>query len=282
LSAQEERALAKGLVFELDVPEVIGDTFGDGTRLLKMVQGLVEDSIEATGEGFVAVSVSYAYPSSGDIVVRVEVMDSGEVVSMSEQGNSFGAMVALDSPKKIRTREMGLFLCKKIATAMGGSMGLQARVGGGAQVWFEVRLRRGVQCSTSGQRMKEGCSKDKLAKKTVLVVDDNPISRKVIVKHLHVLGLHVEVTGSGYAALELMKTQPYDLAVLDLGVCDVGAEDIASCLRDSEGKAPPLFGMVPQADTVGPEGCLDIGVSALIKKPLDPQLLKEMVVGALG
>ena len=283
LSAQEERALAKGLVFELDVPEMIGDVFGDGDRLLNMLQGLVDDSLEATSKGTVTVSVSYVYSSLQDVVVRFEVMDRGESVFSMERGNLFGALVTLDHPKRTRAREMGLSVCQKVAAAMGGSMGTHPRPGGGVIVWFEVRLRREVQNSSSVEKsVGKGTSKETLAQKTVLVVDDNPISRKVVVKHLLAMGVHVEVTGSGHAAIELMKTQPYDLVILDMAVYDVDSEEMISCLRGGGSEAPPLLGIVAQSDGGASERCLELGVSAIIRKPLEARLLKETVVDVLG
>lgn len=282
LSAQEERALAKGLVFQLEVAEMIGDAFGDGDRLLTMLQNLVDDGIDATEEGAVKVSVSCVYPSVTDVVVRVEVVDDGQAIMKIEEGNSLGTMVSLGCSKSVRTREMGLFVCEKMAIAMGGRMGTGPNSGGGTIVWFEVRLRRQVQISTPAGSAKNKTLNEKLAQKTVLIVDDNPISRKVLVKHLHAMGLHVEVTGSGHAALELMKTQPYDLAILDMAVHDVDNDEMISCLQGVGGVVPPLFGMVAQSHGGVAERCLDMGFDAIIKKPLEARLLREMVIEALS
>jgi CheY-like chemotaxis protein len=283
LNKHRQQANEKGLKFELQLPDAKEEVLGDPDRLQQMIHELVENSLEFTKEGKVSVSVMVNEPSSNELKIRVEVKDTGCGIEQSKADVIFQqfSQVDMSNTRKFSGIGLGLSLCRKLAILMGGKIGVQSEEGKGSRFWFDVMLKKveienQIHCQDNGVDLSE-----RFSKMIALVVDDNAISRRVMVKALSAFGFEVEVTGSGYAALELLKTQDYNLAILDLSMHDLNGIEIANLLREGDGQLPVLFGIARKSDATTLERCLDAGMKGVIKKPLDPKKLKRLLVQVL-
>ena len=67
----------------------------------------------------------------------------------------------------------------------------------------------------------------------VLVVDDDPTVREVVVSYLRASGHHVDETGDGESVAALMRDNPADLVVLDLMLPGIDGLEVCRRLRAS-------------------------------------------------
>jgi len=105
---------------------------------------------------------------------------------------------------------------------------------------------------------------------SILVVEDNPDSRKLVVRLLHQEGFHGEAVESAEEALVRLDQRSFDLVLMDIRLPRMDGKEATRRLRQD-----PRFRDLPviavSAHVVGKqhEEILASGVSALVTKPID-------------
>jgi len=67
----------------------------------------------------------------------------------------------------------------------------------------------------------------------VLIVDDEDIARISLAEILRLEGYSIKAVGSGEAAVEILKNEPFDVMVLDLKMPGMGGIDVLRVLVDT-------------------------------------------------
>lgn len=106
---------------------------------------------------------------------------------------------------------------------------------------------------------------------TVLVVEDEMKLRELLRAYLERDGLTVLSTGSGAEALTLAGSSHPDLVVLDLGLPDVGGEEVARELRRT-GNLPILM-LTARAEEEDRVRGFELGADDYLTKPFSPREL---------
>ena len=76
---------------------------------------------------------------------------------------------------------------------------------------------------------------------TILIVEDDPEMRSMLVRGLREEGLHVESAGTGAQLLERAASCTPDLFIIDIGLPDADGRDVCQALRAQGVGAPVLF-----------------------------------------
>ena len=123
------------------------------------------------------------------------------------------------------------------------------------------------------------------ADKNILVVDDDEEVREVLVAVLHAAGFTVSSVGLTEDALEVLRTAPPDLIVLDLvmprGTMQ-GMEFLAAVREVDAWKTIPVIILSAYGDIVNRDITTRLGAAAVLSKPLsDVDLLPRTVRAAL-
>lgn len=114
----------------------------------------------------------------------------------------------------------------------------------------------------------------------VLVVEDNEVSRALIVGVLRQNGYQVDVAGNGIEALDLIASNPYSVVLLDCQMPELDGYDTAASIRRSEeGRADrvPIVAVTAHALAEERKRCLDAGMDDFLSKPYFPEQLVAMV-----
>lgn len=125
---------------------------------------------------------------------------------------------------------------------------------------------------------------DNSSQATILVVDDSPTNRLLLVTVLGYAGHHVIEATDGAEALEMARTWHPDLVITDIVMPNMGGAELIHCLRADPTLAhiPVIFYTAshPWDDAwVLAESC---GVFAVIEKPAEPQVIFDAISAALG
>lgn len=113
----------------------------------------------------------------------------------------------------------------------------------------------------------------------VLVVDDEPTVREVVVGYLRRDGHEVFEAGDGALALELFEAERPDLIVLDLMLPQVNGLDILRKVR-AAGDIPVIM-LTARADESDRVAGLELGADDYVVKPFSPRELAARVNGVL-
>ena len=118
-------------------------------------------------------------------------------------------------------------------------------------------------------------------KKTILVVEDNPLNMKLTVDLLELNGFKILKTTDGERAIQISKEQTPDLILLDIQLPGVDGFELFRRIREDKRlnsvKVAALTALVMKEDE---KKIMEMGFDAYIPKPIDTKAfikkIKEM------
>jgi len=113
----------------------------------------------------------------------------------------------------------------------------------------------------------------------VLLVEDNLINQQVASELLQSLGAHVQIAGSGSAALDLLGRQVFDLVLMDIQMPETDGMEITRRMRQMpQGSGIPIIAMTAHAMTGDREKCLAAGMDDYLSKPIVATQLRDCLL----
>jgi len=280
-------ATAKGLTLSINIgPDLARQPLtGDPLRLGQILLNLTSNAIKFTNQGSVNVDVSAAEDSSQELLLRIEVRDTGIGISAEDQTRLFQAFEQSDNSmtRKYGGTGLGLAISKRLATLMGGAIGVESEVGSGSTFWFTARLQKAAaQIEPAGRAphlLPEEALKTRYAGARILLAEDEPINQEVSRELLESAGLAVELAEDGVEAVDLAKSRDYDLILLDLQMPRMNGIEASRIIRSLPGRqAVPILALTANAFTADRQKCIDAGMNDHIGKPVDPDQLFETLL----
>jgi CheY-like chemotaxis protein len=117
----------------------------------------------------------------------------------------------------------------------------------------------------------------------VLVVDDDPISRKLTAKVLGHDGYHVEQTTDAREALDRLKSAPPCLMLVDLHLPAMdGLELTRQAKADPATRHIPIVAVTAHAMKGTEESALAAGCDGFVTKPLDTRRFSQLIARILA
>jgi DNA-binding response OmpR family regulator len=113
---------------------------------------------------------------------------------------------------------------------------------------------------------------------TVLVVDDDPVIRRLLEVNLEMEGYDVVPAGDGQEALDAMRANDVALVLLDVMMPNVdGWETRRQMLADPDLEEIPVIFLSARAQDADKQRGSELGGTAYVTKPFDPIELLELV-----
>ncbi|MGB7992005.1 MAG: ATP-binding protein, partial [Candidatus Methylophosphatis roskildensis] len=215
-----ERAQGKGLEIHcLLAPDVPLWACADSGRLRQILSNLLSNAIKFTERGEINVHATVVEHCAADVVLRIEVQDSGCGIPADKQASVFEEFDQGDAgtARRYGGTGLGLSIVRRLCQLMGGAIGLSSQVGVGSTFWFTVRLDLAAT-QLAGESDQDG---DGLRGRKVLVVDDNSTNRAILLGHVVGWGMSAEVAADGTEALEKLRLaakcgHAYDIVLIDM------------------------------------------------------------------
>jgi len=120
--------------------------------------------------------------------------------------------------------------------------------------------------------------------KKILVADDSPTTRSLIISTLEGLG-DFEVIGAanGFEALRILPHEKVDLVITDINMPDINGLELISFIRNNQlYKETPLIIISTEGSGRDQEKGLALGADAYLVKPFKPEDLQQLVEGLLA
>jgi len=116
----------------------------------------------------------------------------------------------------------------------------------------------------------------------LLVVDDNRVNRLLVGRTLEQFGHHVAFAENGRLALEMLRSRPADLVLLDIEMPEMNGYQTLEALRaDPKLRDIPVVIMssIEEVDSVA--RCIEMGAEDYLFKPVNAVLLRARVAASL-
>jgi class 3 adenylate cyclase len=116
----------------------------------------------------------------------------------------------------------------------------------------------------------------------LLVVDDNKVNRILLARSLEQQGHTVESAENGKVGLEKLKSQPFDLVLLDIEMPELdGFQVLEACLKDTELRNIPIIMTSSMEELDSVVKCIELGAEDYLNKPVNPVLLRARINASL-
>jgi CheY-like chemotaxis protein/nitrogen-specific signal transduction histidine kinase len=115
----------------------------------------------------------------------------------------------------------------------------------------------------------------------ILLVEDNLTNQEVAGGMLRRLGWHTDVAADGRQAVQALEKQSYDLVLMDVQMPVMDGYEATRLIRDPQSSVLnhdiPIIATTAHAMAGDAEKCLAAGMSDYISKPIDPNILANIV-----
>jgi signal transduction histidine kinase/ActR/RegA family two-component response regulator len=293
-------ARKKNLLLETSIEENVPHALaGYPVYLRQVLINLVQNAIKFTYKGKITLSVGVASESAEEITLRFSVRDTGIGIPEEKREIIGQRFTQLDSSytRKEGGAGLGLAISKQLIEFMGGKLNLESSENQGSDFWFMIPFPKPTKnrlenydataSENSGTQAKKNTGNEtsgiKETKKDakVLLVEDNEINRQVALAMFSKLRCRADVAANGVEALEALKSNCYDLVVMDLQMPQMGGiEATTEIRRKGNGilnPEVPVIAMTANATEEDRKSCLKAGMNDFLTKPFLLQSLKEVL-----
>jgi signal transduction histidine kinase/DNA-binding response OmpR family regulator len=280
-----EKVDAKGLELVCHVDAGIPATLvGDPLRLGQILINYANNAVKFTHHGEVQLRVLLQEAGAEQVLLQLEVSDTGIGLTEEQMGRLFKSFEQADSTitRQYGGTGLGLAISKSLAQAMHGEVGVRSVYGQGSTFWFSVRLGVGatepaappLPADMQGQR--------------VLVVDDNAAAAGALVDLLKQLGFAAQSVGSGNAALERLQSaeaaqQAFDFVLVDWLMPGLDGLQTVRAIQARPAKAPHCVLMAASHRRQELLRCAEGLESAqVLSKPVRSHALRDTLLRSMG
>lgn len=256
----------------------------DQTRLRQILINLIGNAIKFTDEGDITVQVTTTESISEKGQILFIVKDSGIGIPEEKMNLLFDRFSQIDADRnrKYGGTGLGLAISKRLIEGMGGRIWVQSHEGKGTTFYFTIEARPVDEETLSELELKRTSDDPKQIKPDlkILVVEDNLINQKVVLKVLERIGFEAEVANNGFEAIEMVQKNNYDLVFMDMEMPEmdgIEATERIKALKDLESN-PTIVAMTANATTEDKTRCFEAGMQDFISKPITLQTTKSVLL----
>jgi len=284
---------------------------GDPLRFRQVIFHLLDNAVKFTDIGKVELSLDVATDENGRLKLHGAIRDTGIGVPAESRQSIFNVFHQVDNShsRKYGGIGLGLTLCKKIVSHLGGDIWVESagpidptaapaieseysdahapQSGPGSIFhftgWFrKVETAQPVNLEDKHTRIANDnprIEQDKTPGVTILLAEDNPTNQKLAQIMLNKGGYNVEVVNNGLEAFNIYVASPqdFDLILMDVQMPEVDGITATRMIREKGFSAVPIIAMTAHALTGDKEVCLSAGMNGYLTKPIKKESVFQLI-----
>jgi two-component system sensor histidine kinase/response regulator len=258
---------------------------GDAARLQQCLLKYTSNAIKFTQAGSVTIRAKAVEELPESVLIRFEVQDTGIGIDVETVKKLFSVFEQADNSttRKYGGTGLGLAITKSLAQLMGGDAGVESAPGVGSTFWFTAHLQKD---KTTGRLIAAGAIESaevvlvrEYSGYQILLAEDEPINREIILSMLEDGGQIVDTAEDGFRAVNLAGNHRYDLILMDMQMPNMDGLEATRQIRLLPHYAKvPIIAITANAFAEDKVRCIEAGMNDFITKPIDPEQLFETIL----
>ncbi len=271
----QEKNLTLIKKYDSRIPKVI---IGDAVRLHQIILNLVSNAVKFTNSGKITVSATLAHQNEKQVMINFSISDTGIGILKNKIGTVFeNFQQASSSTSRIfGGTGLGLAIVKQLVEAQDGTILVQSEINKGSTFSFTLPFNKTTKETTAEIEILELDSD--IHNLNVLVVEDMALNQLLMKTLLDDFDFNCEITSNGKLAVEKLKTNTYDIILMDLQMPEMNGFEATEYIRNVLKLDIPILALTADVTTVDVAKCKAVGMNDYLAKPIDEKLLYNKIV----
>jgi signal transduction histidine kinase/CheY-like chemotaxis protein/HPt (histidine-containing phosphotransfer) domain-containing protein len=283
----EKQALRNNTLLSYSLsPETPPVLLGDPYRLKQIIINLVSNSIKFTKNGKVHFTVKGIEKPSGEIELVIEVVDTGIGIDESKINFIFEDFTQeeMSTTRKYGGTGLGLSIVKKLVELHNGSIDCISRKNQGTQMTCHIPYLKGNEKEIKRDILPTLYIPEEVRNLKILIVDDDEYNRLLFKTILDRWKVNYRETASSTEALELLKTDRFDLLFMDVrmpGIDGLKATQIIRGEMNIRESEMPVICISAASITEDWQKYGKAGMNAFLPKPFTEEMLLTTIFSVI-
>ena len=268
------------VVLDVD-PRIKNHLIGDSVRLNQILTNLLGNASKFTTKGTIGVKAKLAVATDGQYIIQFQVHDTGIGIEKDNVDKIFENFKQADVKitRKFGGTGLGLTIVKQLVELQGGSIEVESVKDQGSLFTIILPFKDSgvLQTEVSIKEDSEHQISEALKKINLLVVEDNPMNQKLIIKILELWDCPFEIASNGYIALEKSMEKTFDIILMDIHMPDIDGCETTRKIRandENPNQKTTIIALTAAALLDEKNRALDAGMDDFLTKPFSPKQLK--------
>jgi CheY-like chemotaxis protein len=254
---------------------------GDEIRLRQILLNVMGNAVKFTAAGSVTTEVSAVSFNEHSVELQFAVRDTGIGIPPEKQGLIFEPFRQLEGymTRKYGGTGLGLAIVTRLLNLVGGKIWVESQNGAGSTFYFIIPFL--LSDKPVAPRNEPGAIHEPpVSPLSILVAEDNDVSRLLAVRLLAKQGHTVTEARTGLEALASYDQGAFDLILMDVQMADMDGFQATAAIREREsetGGHVPIVALTAHAIKGDRERCLEAGMDGYLSKPIHPEELRTAI-----
>jgi PAS domain S-box-containing protein len=278
ISIVRSDASAKGIELRCELAKNLPRWIvGDPVRLRQILLNLLGNAVKFTESGRVTVAASLE-SGAGAPRLRFAVTDTGIGIAADRRHLLFQNFSQVDrsTTRRFGGTGLGLAICKRLAEAMGGTIGVDSEPGKGSTFWFTIAL---VEAKAPAVADDETTLVWAKGSARILVAEDIAVNQLIVKAFLKAAGHEATLVGNGAEAVDEVQRRDYDLVLMDMEMPIMDGIAATKAIRrlGERVRDIPIIALTANAMVEQVARCRAAGMNDHLAKPIDREALLALI-----
>ena len=272
----QEKNLKLEKEYDNRIPEVL---LGDPVRLNQIILNLLSNAVKFTTKGKITVSVKLLEEDEKEASIEFAVKDTGIGIPASKIEKIFENFQQASSgtSRLYGGTGLGLAIVKQLVEAQSGSIQVSSIENEGSTFSFILKFQKtNAETEFESEPMEPDMDVTGI---NVLVAEDIALNQLLMRTLLEDFGFECDIADNGKIAVDKIKTQKYDVVLMDLQMPEMNGFEATDFVRNELKSDIPIIALTADVTTVDLAKCKAVGMNDYIAKPVDEKLLYNKIIG---
>ena len=278
----------KNISFDIYIDKMLpSEIYTDSNRLKQVIYCFINNSLKFTFKGKIKISLKL----TGDFRMKFEIIDTGTGIQNEKKTH---LLQLFSGTSKAYDSGIGLYVSKLILGYIGcDKIFLQSTVGYGTEFSFAVDIKlnqaRRKYSKNNNASCEESLNPLNINKENydILIVDDNELSRKMLISTLKGLRPMYLEAENGQEAVEIIKrfndqNKHIKVIIMDIDMPIMDGWEASRAIKDMErkkiiDKPPHIIGYMTYSSEEDIDMCYQCGMSYCLTKPITPTAIFKII-----